>query len=106
MTTAEKLATVKTILDISDNTKDELLTTYLDMAKREILAWRYADGADAPEDVPAEYEPVQIQAVVNGYTQSGSEGQTSASENGITRRFEFADMVSYIRAHVIAVART
>lgn len=108
MTAAEKLNMVKTILriDETDTEEDALIQTYLDAAAREIIAWRYSNAANVPEIVPAEYEITQVQAVVNGYTQGGIEGQTAATENGITRRFEYSDMVEYIRAHVIPVAGT
>ena len=106
MTEAEKLTTVKTILRIDDTAEDTLLTTYLDAAKREILAWRYSDATDAPQDVPAEFEMTQIQAVVVAFNQAGIEGQTSSAENGISRRFAYATMIDYIRANVIPIART
>ena len=104
MTTAEKLAMVKDILRISDSEMDSLLTTYLNMAKSALLGWRYSSSADAPLEVPAEYEMTQIQAVINGFTQSGNEGQLVSIENGIHRHFSHEDMIGYIRANVIAIA--
>ena len=106
MTLAEKLAMVKAILRIDDNTEDALITTYLTMASREILAWRYsnADPSNVPEDVPDDYEMTQVMAVVVGYTQSGIEGQSVSVENGIHRHFEHSDMVRYIRSNVIPIA--
>lgn len=106
MTAAEKLNMVKTILRIDDSEQDAILSNYIDMAGREILAWRYSSAPDAPQDVPAEFEMVQVQAVVNAYTQAGVEGQSGSVENGITRRFKYTDMVEYVRAHVIPVAGT
>lgn len=105
MTEQEKLTMVKSILRIDDNSMDDLLLTYLDAARGEILGWRYSYAEAAPNDVPQEYEMTQIQAVVNGYTQSGIEGQTVSVENGIHRHFAYPDMVRYIRANVIAIAR-
>lgn len=105
MTDSEKLTMVKSILRISDTSMDTLLTTYLNAAKREILGWRYSYSDNIPEDVPTEYEMTQVQAVVNGFTQSGVEGQTVSVENGIHRHFNYSDMVRYIRANVIAIAR-
>ena len=108
MTVAEKLAMVKAILriDASDTSEDALIDTYLSMAGRVIIGWRYsnANPDNVPQDVPGEYEMTQVQAVINGYTQSGVEGQVLSIENGIHRHFEHSDMVSYIRAHVIHVA--
>ncbi len=106
MTTSEKITMVKTILriDATDTSEDQLIETYLEAAEREILGWRYSNASTVPGAVPAEYEVTQVQAVINGYTQAGVEGQTSSSENGIHRSFSFSDMVEYIRAHVIRVA--
>lgn len=108
MTSEAKLAMVKAILriDDTDTSEDALITTYLNMAQQEILAWRYshANPDNAPETVPPEYEMTQVQAVINGYTQAGVEGQVLSIENGIHRHFNYSDMVEYVRAHVIPVA--
>lgn len=108
MTSEAKLAMVKAILriDSTDTSEDALITTYLDMAAQEILSWRYsnAKAENVPEEVPAAYEITQVQAVVNGYTQAGVEGQVLSIENGIHRHFHYSDMVEYVRAHVIPVA--
>lgn len=105
MPVSEKLNMVKSILRIADNSEDDLITTYLNMAKKEILGWRYSHASDAPNDVPDEYEMTQVQAVINGYTQSGNEGQSHHSENGTQMTFDFSDMVNYIRKSVIPIAR-
>ena len=105
MTTEEKLAMVKTIMG-GDAPDDETIETYLTLAKSEILNWRYSYNPDAmPEDVEPAYEITQVQAVVNGFTQRGMEGETISVENGIHRHFDFTDMTRYIRQNVIAYAK-
>ena len=104
MTLEEKLVMVKALLRIDGDANDALLTTYLNMAEREILGWRYSYSANAPETVPPEYEATQVQAVINGFTQGGNEGQNVSIENGIHRHFAYSDMVRYIRANVVAMA--
>ena len=108
MTIEEKLTMVKAVLriDTSDTSEDALITTYLTFASREILGWRYsnANPDNVPTEVPAEYEMTQVQAVINGYTQSGIEGQVLSIENGVHRHFEYSDMVRYIRNNVIPIA--
>ena len=84
---------------------DTLINTYLEAAASEILGWRYSYSDYIPQSVPKEYEMTQVQAVVNGYTQSGNEGQNVSIENGIHRHFAYSDMVRYIRANVIAIAK-
>ena len=105
MTVDEKLGMVKTIM-ADDAPDDETILSYLNLAKTEILQWRYTFNPDAmPEDVPAAYEMTQVYAVVSGFTQRGVEGQSFSMENGIHRHFDFTDMVRYIRGNVIAYAK-
>ena len=104
MTANEKLDMVKTMMG-SDAPEDATITAYLNAAKSEILSWRYSYAASMPDEVPAEYEMTQVQAVINGFTQRGNEGQNVSIENGIHRHFAYSDMVRYIRANVIAIAK-
>ena len=105
MNDSEKLSMIKSMLGFEDASEDKRLTAYLDASKREILAWRYSYSAEAPDEVPAEYEMTQVSAVVAGYSQSGAENQTSHSENGISRTFKYEDMIAYIRSHVIPIVK-
>jgi hypothetical protein len=97
---------LKTVLGITGTDSDTLLQTYLDVAKREILAWRYSYAMADVFDVPVEYETTQVMAVVTGFSIRGAEGQTVHNENGISRTFQYADMVAYIRANVIPKAKS
>lgn len=106
MQLAEKVAMVLELLDMSDQEMDSKITTYLAIAEREILAWRYSYVPDSmPDHVPPEYEMTQIQAVVMGYTHAGAEGEYLHNENGINRHFTYADMLEYIRKNVIPIAK-
>lgn len=101
MSDAEKLAQVKSLMNITGTDLDAQLAVFLSFAKNEILAWLYSGKTpDDVTDVPARYEPTQIFAVVAGFSQSGAEGQTAHSENGISRNWKYEDMLSYIRGHV------
>jgi hypothetical protein len=106
MTLNDKLDMVKAIMG-GDAPDDATIQTYLEFAKNEILQWRYSycPSNTLPEDVPAEYEMTQVQAVVNGFTQRGMEGEITSIENGVHRHFAYSDMVRYIRGNVIAIAR-
>ena len=105
----EKLSMIKSILEIDENdtSQDDRLTVYLNAAKQEILSWRYsyAELEEPITEVPDEYEMTQVYAVIAGYSQSGAENQISHTENGISRMFSFPDMIAYIRAHVIPMAK-
>ena len=110
MTPEAKLAQVKTFLGISDTSEDALLTAYLASAKDEILAWVYSytedynSGALDDNEVPRQYEQVQIHAVIAGYSIRGAEGESAHNENGISRSFKYEDMVSYIHAKCVPKA--
>lgn len=106
MTTAEKLAQLKTFLKITGAEMDADLTAFLAFAKSEILSWLYFGKVPSEVvDVPAMYEPTQIMAVVAGYGLLGVENQTASTENTITRQFKHSSMIEFIRANVIPYAQ-
>lgn len=109
MTDAQKLITVKTLLDDGgEMPSDEKLETYIMLAGNEILAWKYHLIGGVPvhvTSVPEKDEGAQIYAVVAGYTHAGSEGQSQHIENGVHRTFLYEDMIGYIRNHVLPYVR-
>ena len=90
MTDAQKLATIKTLLDDGgEMPSDEKLNTYITLSGNEILAWKYHLVGGVPDDVtevPSLDEGAQIYAVVAGYTHAGSEGETVHVENSVHGR--------------------
>lgn len=106
MTSEEKLTSLKTFLKITGAVQDTELAAYLDFAKKEIIAWLYSGKTpDDVTDVPAQYEPTQVMAVVVGYSQSGAEGQLAHTENAISRQFEYSNMLAFIKSNVIPYAQ-
>jgi len=102
MTDLEKLAMLRGFIT-EEEASNEKLAVYLSFAKSEILAWLYSGKTpEGVTDVPAQYEPTQIMAVVAGYGLAGAENQTAHSENGISRTFKYEDMIAYVRGHVAA----
>lgn len=103
MTAQEKLEMVRGLMgfESDDASEDSRINVYLSAAAKELISWRYSYSGKAPTDVPEEYEMTQIMAVVAGYSQSGAEGQATHSENGITRTFNYPDMLHYIRRNVV-----
>lgn len=109
MTDAQKLLTVKTLLeDGGEIPSDDKLSTYIALSGSEILAWKYHLIGGVPADVtdvsPTD-EGAQIYAVVAGYTHAGAEGEQTHIENGVHRHFMYEDMIGYIRNHVLPYAR-
>ena len=105
MTMAEKVALVKTILNMTGTAEDERITAYLNAAAREILSWRFSYSVAEVSDVPLEYEITQVYAVVAGYSQAGAEAQRVHNENGVNTTFRYSDMMDYIRANVVPICR-
>ena len=103
MTTDEKLTMVKTLLEVSGEAEDARIKVYLAAAEKEIISWRYSLSSQKVTAVPEEYEMTQVFGVVAGYSQSGAENQLAHTENGITRQFKYADMIAYIRSHVLPI---
>lgn len=110
MTDAQKLITVKTLIEDGSGymPDDKTLVTYISMAGNEILAWKYHLVGGIPDDVvkvPSQYEGIQIYAVVVGWTHAGAEGQGLSIENGVHRDFMYSDMLDYIHNKVVPYAR-
>lgn len=106
MSDAEKLAQVKSLMNITDADLDAQLAVFLSFAKNEILAWLYSGKTpDGVTNVPARYEPTQVMSVVVGCGLQGLENQTASMENAITRQFKYSDMLAFIRASVVPYAQ-
>ena len=107
MTTAQALAHLKTVLNISDTSQDAMLTGFLEMAAFEILQYKYSlVGVPAGQTTPDDEDAMTwVFAVVEGFNRRGAEDQTSHNENQIYRTFKHEDMIAYIRARVIPFAR-
>lgn len=89
MTDAEKIAFVKST---TDETDDGVISAFLSIAADSI--YHYADpyGSKPKEDVIDRYGSVQARAATYFLNKRGAEGQTSHSENGISRSYENAEL--------------
>lgn len=101
MTNEEKVKALKAMVGGSDS--DEVLSTYLLLAGRKIIARAYPYDPTVTE-VPFQYEYLQLEIAAYLLNKRGAEGQTSHSENGISRSYENADipvsMLKVITPHV------
>ena len=85
MTEEQKLALLRAMIGGSD--ADEVLSAYLFLAGRKILARAYPYDPSVTE-VPEQYK-------------RGAEGQTAHSENGISRSYESADVPSSMLNQIV-----
>lgn len=98
MTHDEKLVALKAMVGSSDT--DEVLSTYLNLAGSKILAKTYPYNPEITE-VPAQYDCLQVEIAAYLLNKRGAEGQTSHSENGVSRTYENADVPSSMLKAVI-----
>ena len=89
MTHEEKLQLLKAMVGESDT--EDVLLAYLNIAGRKILYRAYPFGTDETE-VPSRYDFLQCEIAAYLLNKRGAEGQTSHSENGISRSYESADV--------------
>ena len=85
MTQEEKLTALKAMVGSFDS--DEVLSTYLSFAGSKILAKAYPYQNDVTE-VPAQYAHLQVEIAAYMLNKRGAEGQTSHTENGVSRSYE------------------
>jgi hypothetical protein len=76
---------------ITENVSDEELEDILESAKAVILSRRFPFG-DYPEDIEPRYKDLQIRIAVEMFNKRGAEGETSHSENGISRSYASANV--------------
>lgn len=84
MTDAQKEQRIADWLKPETVTLTDLLPFIL-MAQDIVLNKRFPFGYDAETSVPTNLENIQCQIALELWNKRGAEGQTSSSENGITR---------------------
>ena len=67
---------------------DELLKELLDSAATAILSRRFPYGYEEGQEVPVQYEDLQIRIALTMFNKMGGEGETAHNENGISRSYE------------------
>lgn len=103
MTNAEKRAALVTEL-APDTDTDEVLDGVLADAEALVLNRMYPFGYPDGAVVPSRYERIQVQLAVELYSKRGAEGQTSHSENGISRNWpEKSALLNRVMPHVGSV---
>ena len=99
MTNEEKRAALAVSL-APDTDTDEVLDNVLADAEALVLNRMYPFGYPDGTDVPARYERIQVQLAVELYSKRGAEGQSSHSENGVSRTWvETSPLLKRIMPH-------
>lgn len=91
MSENEKLAYLRIMVGDSDS--DDVLSVYLTLAGKKIISRAYPYDTSVTE-VPTQYDTLQCEIAAYMLNKRGAEGQTTHTENGITRSYENADIPS------------
>ena len=93
MTDSEKLLTLKALIAPTVLADDTLLI-YLNLAASKVLRRLYPHMSDTQtHTVPTRYEMEQIELARNIVFKRGAEGQSSLSDNGVSRVYESDDVI-------------
>lgn len=107
MSDAEKLIMLRTMVGSNEapDWSDDVLLAYLNIAGRKIInrAYPYNDEIDT---VPKRYGLLQCEIAAYLLNKRGAEGETSHSENGISRGYESADVPISMMKDVVPFCET
>lgn len=78
----------------------ELFALLLDFARDKIFAQGYPFGGE-PDVLPKRYQSLQIRIAAELYNHIGANGQTSYTNNGITRVWESSDVAQSLLNEVV-----
>lgn len=93
MIDAEKLTMLKALIG-STTLTDDTLFAYLTIAGEKVLRRCYPYAASTQQyTVPDRYETIQVELAVNEVLKRGAQGQSSFSDNGVSRVYESEDVL-------------
>ena len=78
-------------LRLTENASIEELEDILESAKAVILSRRFPFG-EVPDEIENRYKDLQIRIAVEIFNKIGAEGETSHSENGVSRTYSSASV--------------
>lgn len=105
MTNEEKITRLSGIIS-PETASTELLWLLIEEAEGIVLNRRYPFGVPEGAVVEEQYEHVQIRIALELYSKMGAEGQTSHSENGISRSYEAADVSPSLLKRIVPLCRS
>ena len=97
MDDASKLAMLKTMTGEQD---EDILSTYLSIAGAKVIRAAYPFDF-SQNDVPAQYDIVQVEFAAYMINKRGAEGETAHSENGVSRSYEDGDIPPSLMRQIV-----
>lgn len=95
-----QLELLKRLLNLQDESQNDLLQYYLDCASDVICDIRNTTS------VEKEYQNIQVRIAIELYNKQGVEGQTYHMENGISRTYESADISPSLLREITPFVKT
>ena len=93
MTDMEKLEMLKALIGTT-TLSDDALSVYLKIAGEKVLRRCYPFAASTQDyTVPERYETIQVELAANEIVKRGAQGQSSFSDNGVSRVYESEDVL-------------
>ena len=108
MTEDRKITLLQSMLGEDDDTSDEILSVYLDIAKHKILnrLYQFRNDYDYDNlDVPDRYVAVQLNIAIYMLNKRGAEGEIQHIENGIHRNYGSSDVPDAMLKDVVPYAQ-
>ena len=102
MTEIDKISMVTAM---TGETNEATVPAYLDIAGSKICHKAYP-FAETEMNVPPKYDYTQVEIAVYLLNKRGAEGETSHSENGISRAYENADIPASLMREIVPMAST
>lgn len=90
---------IERLKDMTGETNNDVLLTYLGLAGEKILRKAYPFRDDIT-DVPERYNSLQVEIACYLLNKRGAEGETAHKENGIDRTYESASVPDSMLAAV------
>ena len=98
----EKIERLEVLIS-PDTAEYDLLSFLLEQAEGIVLNRRYPFGAPEGATLSPLYEQIQIRIAVELFSKMGAEGQTEHAENGVTRKWEAADVSPSLLKTIVPV---
>lgn len=90
---------------MSGESDTDILETYLEIAKDEILRRRYPFG-DRPSEFPSEFNFKALNIATYLINKIGAEGETRHVVDGVTREYESAHVPASMLSDIIPLAKS
>lgn len=92
MTDNKKLEMLKALIGATSLT-DDALSVYLQIAGEKVIGRCFGNRRGLHKDVPDQYATIQVELACNEVLKRGAQGQSSFTDNGVSRVYESEDVL-------------